>query len=82
MKDKTHDMNRGYSADEADAGFDTLNAKGEILSERGRKNRQLKWADLDGNQAMRDVENMASIPSEEKVPEGGFLPRNNMQDRY
>lgn len=78
MKDKTHEMNRGYSKDMAEAGCEIL-PNSEIASARDRKNRQLKWANLDDNEAMTFVENTREADEDHDI--GGFLPRNNYEDR-
>lgn len=96
MKDKTHDMNRGYSAGEADNGFERINPS-EVFTRRQYKNRQLEYAGLDTAIVDR-VENYPG-PTDGNAPfgggiygdtdvddasqnEGGFLPRTNYQDRF
>jgi len=80
MKDKTHDMNRGYSTEEAECGYDKI-PNGEMASSWDRKKRQLDWANLDDNQAMLRVENL-EVRDEDYDIKGGFLPRNNYEDRF
>ncbi len=76
MKDKTHDMNRGYSASEAEAGCEII-PNSEVKTTRDRKMRQLKWANLEDNEALLKYENFTD---EEDMP-FGFVPRNNYEDR-
>lgn len=78
MKDKTHDMNRGYGTEEAEAGFDRL-PDSEMASSRDRKRRQIEWAGLEDNEAMRFIEQTSF--EDEDYP-FGFLARNNYGDRY
>lgn len=77
MKDKTHAMNGGYSADEMRDGFDKL-PDAEMASSRQRKNRQLNWANLEDNTALAKYENTLGMDQD---MDGGFLPRNNYEDR-
>lgn len=77
MKDKTHAMNRGVSAEDAERGFEKL-SDSEIQTSRDRKNRQLNWANLEDNVAMKYFENMDGADEDFDV---GFMPRNNYEDR-
>ena len=78
MKDRTNSMNRGFSAGAgSEKGFEKL-PDSEIASTRDRKNRQLRWANLDDNEAMQCFENTYDMDQD---MDGGFLPRNNYEDR-
>ena len=79
MKDKTHDMNRGYSAEEAEDGFAKL-PDSEMASQRDRKLRQQKWAGLDENDALKEYEDVDEDLRDYEF--GGFLARNSYQGRY
>lgn len=78
MKDKTHSMNRGFSAGEAEQGFEKI-PNSEMSTRRDRKMRQLGWANLEDNEALMCYENMEG--ADEDYPFNGFLPRNNYEDR-
>lgn len=79
MKDKTHSMNMGHSEAGAVNGFERLPA-GEMASSADRKNRQLKWAGLDQNEALAFQEDMDDKSG--NTQEGGFLRRHNIHDRF
>lgn len=79
MKDKTDSMNRGFGVGAgAEKGYEKL-PDSEIQNSRERKNRQLKWANLDDNTAMEVFENTYEM--DQDMEQGGFLPRNNYEDR-
>lgn len=77
MKDKTHSMNMEQGGPGAVKGYEKL-PNSEVRTERERKTRQLKWANLEDNKALMDYENITN--SDEDFC-GGFLPRNNYEDR-
>lgn len=77
MKDKTDAMNRGFGG-APESGYEKLSDSG-MASTRDRKKRQLKWANLDDNEAMEFVENTEDADEDMDV---GFLPRNNYEDRF
>lgn len=70
MKDKTHDMNRGFSAEDAERGF--LDPGKPELTTAAHK-RRMEQGGLASNQALQDFEN----PSDGKEQPGGFLRRVN-----
>lgn len=78
MKDKTHSMNRDAVGSGSQAGYEKI-PNSEVKSSRDRKMRQLGWANLEDNDALLKYENMYDA-DEDTV--GGFLPRNNYEDRY
>lgn len=78
MKDKTHSMNMEASGSGAVKGYEKI-PDSEIKTTRDRKDRQLKWANLEDNPALLQYENYAA--GDEDF-DGGFLPRNNYEDRY
>ena len=81
MKDKTHSMNSGYNAGSgAEKGYKKL-PDGEIATTWDRKKRQLDWANLEDNNALLNYENVRER-DEDTHQGGGFLPRNNYEDRY
>lgn len=77
MKNKTDALNREAVGEGSVSGFERL-PDSEIQNWRARKDRQLKWANLDDNEAMRFCENTEEIDQD---MDGGFLPRNNYEDR-
>jgi hypothetical protein len=78
MKDKTDAMNRGFGG-APEKGYEK-EPTGDLAGWRDRKKRQLKWANLDDNEAMNFVENMEKADEDYDI--GGFLPRNNYEDRF
>lgn len=78
MKDKTHSMNMETDGVGAVKGYERL-SNSEVMSERARKLRQMKWANIEDNDALQKYEN--KYDSDEDMY-GGFLPRNNYEDRY
>lgn len=78
MKDKTHDMNRGYSTSEAEAGCEIL-PNSDMATSHDRKMRAFKWANLAGNEAMMEYENFDAASDDLGA---GFIPRNNYEDRF
>ena len=78
MKDKTHSMNMDTGGAGAVSGFERL-PDSEIATTRDRKERQMKWANLEDNKALAQFENCEY--SDEDF-DGGFIPRNNYEDRY
>lgn len=78
MKDKTHTMNMGYSAQEAADGFERL-ADGSVPQRRKYKREQLKDAGLLNDKALSEFENQ---DGDEGASSPGFLPRNNYSDRF
>lgn len=77
MKDKTHAMNRGLSAEDAECGYSDA---GKPALRRAYKNNQLKDASLLGNKNLMDFESAGDDKPDTEM--GGFLPRNNYTDRY
>jgi len=77
MKDKTHSMNMDSGGDGAVNGFTKI-PNGEVRNERERKDRQLRWANLEDNEALMRFENKWD---DDEDMYGGFLPRNNYEDR-
>lgn len=77
MKDKTDAMNRGFDG-APEKGYEKL-SDSATASTRDRKKRQLKWANLDDNEAMKCFENTEDMDEDMDV---GFLPRNNYEDRF
>jgi len=77
MKDRTDSMNRGFPVGEG--GEKGYSDAGMPQNSRERKNRQLKWANLDDNEALECFENTEYI--DQDMEQGGFLPRNNYEDR-
>lgn len=77
MKDKTHAMNMGLSSEDAERGYGDA---GTPVSSRERKLRQMKWANLEDNPGLKQYEGMNEA-DEDKHQGGGFLPRNNYEDR-
>ena len=78
MKDKTHSMNMDSGGDGAVNGYERVSTK-DLASWRDRKNRQLRWANLEDNVAMENFENTAN---DDEDMDFGFLPRNNYEDRF
>ena len=79
MKDKTNSMNSGGSVGAgAEKGYVRI-PNSEMASRRDRKERQLKWANLDDNKALLDYENFSGA-DDDHIGDG-FLPRNNYEDR-
>ena len=78
MKDKTHSMNMAHGGSGAVNGYEKLSTA-DLMTERQRKTRQLEWANLEDNKALMDYENVTNADSDFY---GGFLPRNNYEDRY
>ncbi len=78
MKDKTNSMNRGSSVGGgAEKGYEKIPSS-EVMTTRDRKMRQLGWANLEDNVALMQYENMDGADEDFY---GGFLPRNNYEDR-
>ncbi len=77
MKDKTHSMNMDDSGGGFVRGYEKI-APGEVRNERERKDRQLRWANLEDNEALLRFENKWD---DDEDMYGGFLPRNNYEDR-
>lgn len=75
MKDKTHDMNRGYSTEEAEQGFQDAGTPERTSAAHKRRMQQ---ADLSSNEALQKYEN----PSDGVAQPGGFLRRNNYGERF
>lgn len=78
MKDKTDSMNRDAIGPGSQFGYEKQ-PDSEIQSFRDRKNRQLKWANLEDNEALLRYENVLNADEDF---EAGFLPRNNFEDRF
>ena len=78
MKDKTQSMNSGISGAGAEKGYEKI-PNSEMATRRDRKDRQLKWANLEDNKALMDYENYTNADND--WLNGGFLPRNNYEDR-
>ena len=74
MKDKTDAMNRGYSTEEAEAGYSIA---GKPTSTHSDKRRKLGMGDLLDTK-LDEVENLTSSGH----GAGGFLKRNNFSDRF
>lgn len=80
MRDKTNSMNREAVGEGSVSGYEKLSTA-DVATWRDRKNRQEKWSGLYGNEAMNFCEGTEQL--EELNPEaGGFLQRNNYQDRF
>lgn len=79
MKIKVHDMNRGYSSEEASEGFERI-SDSQVPQRRRYKDEQLKDAGLLHDEALRKFENQDG--DEPGVDLGGFLPRSNYSDRF
>lgn len=77
MKDKTHSMNMDAGGDGAVNGYSKI-PDSEVSNQRERKMRQLKWANLEDNEALLRFEN---VWDDDQDMDGGFLPRNNYEDR-
>ena len=88
MKDKTHEMNRGYDKGEAEEGFEVCaDSVGGLFQRRNYKNRQLRCAGLAGNEKVEELENYpeagdTDVGDASDNTFGGFLPRTNWQDRF
>lgn len=80
MKDKTHSMNMDTGGDGAVNGYTKLPTT-DLKSRRDRKDRQMKWANLEDNEGLQCYEGMDGADEDYDFP-GGFLPRNNYEDRY
>lgn len=79
MKDKTHSMNRGQSVGSgAEMGFEKI-PNSEVKTTWDRKRRQLGWANLEDDTALMKYEN---VEDRDEDMYGGFLPRNNYEDRF
>ena len=79
MRDKSASMNRGFSVGAgAEKGYEKI-PDSEIATTRDRKERQLKWANLEDNEALLKYENVMDMDEDF---DGGFIPRNNYEDRY
>lgn len=71
-------MNRGSPVgDGAENGFERI-PNSEVKTARDRKMRQLRWANLEDNDALMKYENMYGADEDFY---GGFMPRNNYEDR-
>ena len=77
MKDKTHSMNRDHGGSGTGNGYEKI-PNSEVRNESERKMRQLKWANLEDNEALLKYENKWN---DDEDMYGGFLPRNNYEDR-
>ena len=78
MKDKTDSMNSGNGGAGSINGYEKI-PNSEMATRRDRKDRQLKWANLEDNKALMDYENYTNADDDWLM--GGFLPRNNYEDR-
>ena len=79
MKDKTHSMNWGVSAEASAQGYEKI-PNSEMASTHDRKVRQMKWANLEDNKGLALFEGMDSYDVDPGLGHG-FLPRNNYEDR-
>lgn len=77
MKDKTHSMNMEAGGTGAVNGYEKI-PNSEMKSRRDRKDRQMKWANLEDNMGLEQYEGMKGADEDYY---GGFLPRNNYEDR-
>ncbi len=78
MKDKTHSMNMEHGGSGAVNGYEKVSTA-DLASTADRKARQMKWANLEDNEALACFEN---TEERDEDFDGGFLPRNNYEDRY
>lgn len=76
MKDRTHSMNAPHGGEGSVNGYTD---PGKPQTTRARKDRQMKWANLEDNEGLREYEGMEG--ADEDFTDG-FLPRNNYEDRY
>jgi hypothetical protein len=83
VKDKTHDMNRGYSADIAEAGCEII-PNSEVTTRSQYRKRKDGEAGMKGPTAPRNssLEIDSVYEDDDKSGIGGFLPRNNYKDRF
>lgn len=78
MKDKTHDMNRGYSALDAERGFGDA---GTPERTNAPHKRRMQQGGLAEDEAIQCYENVDGDDGG-KVQPGGFLRRNNYDERF
>ena len=77
MKDKTHSMNMGLSAEDAARGYGDA---GVPESTDAGHQRRMRQGGLSGNQALTEYEN-PNGDGGGRVQPGGFLRRNNYSER-
>lgn len=84
MKDKTHDMNRGFSAADAEKGYEDVSS--EVTTRRQYRARKNLEAGFEGPTAplnsSLEIESVTEEDADDDGGIGGFLPRNNYKDRY
>lgn len=78
MKDKTHEMNRGYSVEEAEDGFQKAGMPERTSAAHKRRMQQ---GNLTGNEALEKYEN-AHGDGGGDTEFGGFLKRTNYDERF
>lgn len=78
MKDKTHDMNRGFSAEDAERGFQDA---GKPEPANAQHRRRMQQGGLANDKALSEYENVDGDDGG-KVQPGGFLRRNNYDERF
>lgn len=79
MKDRTHSMNMDFGGDGAVNGYTDA---GKPSTRREQKMKQLRTAGLD--EVLRDecVNEAAEMENAGNKQPGGFLPRQNFDDRF
>lgn len=79
MKDKTHSMNMETGGDGAVSGFSDA---GRPSTRRQQKMKQLDSAGLTDILSEECVNEAGEMSNSGKTQPGGFLPRNNFDDRF
>ena len=79
MKDKTHSMNMDSGGDGVVNGFTDA---GMPSTRREQKMKQLKAAGLYDELQRDDINESAEMANSGNKQPGGFLPRNNFDDRF
>lgn len=78
MKDKTHAMNRGISADDAAQGFESAGKPERTNAAHKRRMQQGGLAEDEALQCYENVDDDDGGP----MQSGGFLRRNNYDERF